>query len=56
MVLCTLIRRNYGGKGLMSATYHSFDFIKEGMVLLFCSTFQTRLISNFFNLALLQFH
>ena len=44
MALRKLVRRNYGGKSLVSIKYQNLRSFKEGMILLFQSILESRTI------------
>ena len=46
MVLCKLVRRNYGGKLLVSIKYQNLHSFKEGLILVCQSILETRRITH----------
>ena len=52
MALRKLVRRNYGGKSLVSIKYQNLRSFKEGMILLFQSILESRWISHLHGSAL----
>ena len=52
MALCILVRRNYGGKFLVSSKCHNPHSFKEGMIFLCQSIFEVRQISHLHGSAL----
>ena len=54
MALRKLVRRNYGGKSLVSIKYQNLRSFKEGMILLFQSILESRWISHLHGSALFK--
>ena len=46
MVLRKLVRRNYGGKLLVSIKYQNLHYFKEGLILLHQSILETRRMTH----------